>query len=68
MAKAIIGSVKFDTLDYLTNEGIIETKDWNDFVAYVFDVFCFDLAHCPPTALFPITDMLEWADYFNRGI
>lgn len=67
MAKAMIGTVKFDTLDYLTREEIIEPKQWNDFVEYVSDVFCYDLAHCPPTALFSIGDMLEWADSY-RGI
>ena len=67
MAKAMIGTVKFDTLDYLTREEIIEPKQWNDFVEYVNDVFCYDLAHCPPTALFSIGDMLEWADSY-RGI
>ena len=67
MAKASIGTVKFDTLDYLTREEIIEPKQWNDFVEYVDEVFNYDLAHCPPTALFSITDMLEWADSY-RGI
>jgi len=67
MAKAMIGTVKFDTLDYLTREEIIETAQWNDFAAYVFEVFNFDLTHCPSTALFSITDMLEWADSY-RGI
>jgi hypothetical protein len=68
MAKASIGPVQFDTLDYLTRDGsILEPKQWNDFVEYVNDVFCYDLAHCPPTALFSITDMLEWADSY-RGI
>jgi len=67
MAKASIGTVHFDTLDYLTREEIIEPAQWNDFAAYVFEVFSYDLAHCPPTALFSITDMLEWADSY-RGI
>lgn len=68
MAKASIGTVKFDTLDYLTRDGsILEPAQWNDFVAYVDEVFNYDLAHCPPTALFSIGDMLEWADSF-RGI
>lgn len=67
MAKASIGTVKFDTLDYLTREGIIEPKQWNDFVEYVDEVFNYDLAHVPPIALFSIGDMLEWADSY-RGI
>lgn len=67
MAKAMIGTVKFDTLDYLTREEIIEPKQWNDFVDYVNEVFNYDLAHTPPTALFSIAEMLEWADSY-RGI
>ena len=59
--------VRFDTLDYLTRDGIIEPEQWNDFVEYVDEVFNYDLSTVPPTALFSITDMLEWADSY-RGI
>jgi hypothetical protein len=58
---------RFDTLDYLTRDGIIEPEQWNDFVEYVNEVFCYDLRFVPPTALFSITTMLEWADSY-RGI
>lgn len=67
MAKAMIGTAKFDTLEYLTREEIIEPEQWNDFVDYVNETFNYDLAYMPPDALFSITDMLEWADSF-RGI
>lgn len=62
-----IGTVKFDTLGYLTREEIIEPEQWNDFVEYVNEVFNYDLSTVPPTALFSITDMLECADSY-RGI
>lgn len=62
-----IGTVKFDTLGYLTREEIIEPEQWNDFAEYVNEVFNYDLSTVPPTALFSITDMLEWADSY-RGI
>lgn len=64
MAKA---TVKFDTLEYLTREEIIEPAQWNDFVDYVRDVFNYDLSFVPSDALFSITEMLEWADSY-RGI
>jgi len=57
----------FDTLDYLTRDGIIEPEQWNDFVEYVDEVFNTDLRFVPPTALFSKTEMLEWADSY-RGI
>lgn len=62
-----IDTVKFDTLEYLTREEIIEPKQWNDFVDYVRDVFNYDLSFMPSDALFSITEMLEWADSY-RGI
>lgn len=65
MAK--ISTAKFDTLEYLTREEIIEPKQWNDFVDYVRDVFNYDLSFVPSDALFSITEMLEWADSY-RGI
>lgn len=65
MAK--IGAAKFDTLEYLTREEIIEPAQWNDFVDYVRDVFNYDLSFVPSDALFSITEMLEWADSY-RGI
>ena len=55
----------FAGLSYL--DDIIEPKDWNDFVEYVDEVFNFDLRYVPPTAVFSITEMLEWADSY-RGI
>lgn len=58
---------KFDTLDYLTRDEIIEPAQWNDFVEYVNEVFNYDLSVVPPDALFSITEMLEWADSY-RGI
>lgn len=67
MTKAKIGSAKFDTLEYLTREEIIEPKQWNDFVDYVNEVFNYDLSTVPPDALFSKTEMLEWADSY-RGI
>ena len=58
---------KFDTLDYLTREEIIEPEQWNDFVEYVDEVFSYDLSTVPSDALFSIAEMLEWADSY-RGI
>lgn len=55
----------FAGLSYL--DDIIEPKDWNDFVEYVDEVFNFDLRYVPPTAVFSIGEMLEWADSY-RGI
>ena len=61
----IAKSPAWSTLNYL--DDIIEPKDWNDFVAYVDEVFNIDLAHTEPDALFSIEEMLEWADSY-RGI
>lgn len=57
--------IKFAPLSYLDH--IIEPEQWNDFVEYVNEVFNTDLRYVEPTALFSITEMLEWADSY-RGI
>lgn len=58
---------RFAPLSYLTEKEIIEPKDWNAFADYVLEVFDTDLRYFDDDTLFPIIDMLEWADSF-RGI
>lgn len=55
----------FAGISYL--DDIIEPEQWNDFVKYVNKVFNVNLRHISPTAVFSVTEMLEWADSF-RGI
>lgn len=55
----------FAGLSYL--DDIIEPEQQNDFVEYVDEVFNVDLRYVPPTAVFSVTEMLEWADSY-RGI